>query len=161
MVGIKILNNFYLLLLDTVYHKQKSILIVEDDLELARLYRKYLESQGLDVTCFLNPYDALENFKIDINFYDLVLTDFRLNDMNGIKFAKEIRKIRGYSIFIVLMTGYFMDSTLRENEMVGVINKVIVKPFSLNDLGKIIDHYMNLSMVYPSFSSLQNFDKFV
>jgi DNA-binding NtrC family response regulator len=100
-------------LVDTVPETQKSILIVEDDLDQARLYRKHFENHGFQVACFLNPFDALENFKLDVNFYTLVLTDFRLKDMNGIKFAKEIRRIRGYSIIIILMTGYFIDHSLR------------------------------------------------
>lgn len=119
------------------------------------MYREYLENQGFNVTCFSNSHDALENFKIDINFYDLVLTDFRLEEINGIEFAKEIRKIRGYTIFIVLITGYFMDRTLREREIVDVINKVIVKPFSLKDLRKIIHHYMNSSRIFPSYPSAE------
>lgn len=141
--------------MNTVYQKQKSILIVEDDLDQAKMYREYLENQGFNVTCFSNSHDALENFKIDINFYDLVLTDFRLEEINGIEFAKEIRKIRGYTIFIVLITGYFMDRTLREREIVDVINKVIVKPFSLKDLRKIIHHYMNSSRIFPSYPSAE------
>lgn len=69
----------------------------------------------------MNPSDALENFKLNFNFYALVLTDCRLKDTNGIKFAKEIRRIMGYNIFIVLMTRCFIDHSLRDMELVNVI----------------------------------------
>lgn len=69
--------------------------------------------------------------------------DFRLNDLNGIKFAKEIRKIRGCNIFIILMTGCLMSHSLRQSEMVNVINKVIVKPFSLKNLEFVLNYYIN------------------
>ncbi len=48
---------------------------------------------------------------------------------SGTKFANEIRKIRGNGVVILLMTAYLMDTSLREREVVNVINKVIVKPF--------------------------------
>ena len=122
---------------------QKSILIVEDDLEQARVLRIYLENQGFEVTCFLNTSEALENFKLDVNYYAFILTDFKMKDMSGTMFAKEIRKVRGNSIVILLMTAYFMDSTLIEREIVNVINKVVVKPFSLEFLSKTITRYLD------------------
>ena len=121
---------------------QKSILIVEDDLEQARVLRIYLENQGFEVTCFLNTSEALENFKLDVNYYAFILTDFKMNGMSGTMFAKEIRKVRGNSIVILLITAYFMDRSLREREVVNVINKVIVKPFSLEFLSKTITSYL-------------------
>lgn len=121
---------------------QKSILIVEDDLEQARVLRIYLENQGFEVTCFLNTSEALENFKLDVNYYAFILTDFKMKDMSGTMFAKEIRKVRGNSIVILLITAYFMDRSLREREVVNVINKVIVKPFSLEFLSKTITSYL-------------------
>lgn len=121
---------------------QKSILIVEDDLEQARVLRIYLETQGFEVACFLNTSEALENFKLDVNYYAFILTDFKMKGMSGTMFAKEIRKIRGKSIVILLMTAYFMDRSLREREVVNVINKVIVKPFSLEFLSRTITGYL-------------------
>lgn len=122
---------------------QKSILIVEDDLDQARMLRVYLEKSGFEVSCFLSSSEALENFKLDINYYSIVLADFRLDEMNGTNFAKEIRKMRGNGIIIILMTGYFNDPSLKETEIIDVINKVIVKPFSLEFLNKTIVTYLN------------------
>jgi DNA-binding NtrC family response regulator len=100
---------------------QKSVLVVVNDIEQARLYRKYLTDRCLNVTCVLDPQNALKNFKLYFESYNMVLTDFTPTDINGITFAKEIRKIRGNSIFIILMTGYFMSHSLRQSEMVDTI----------------------------------------
>lgn len=116
---------------------QNPILIVEDDLDQARVLRMYLENQGFEVACFLNSSEALENFKLDVNYYAVVLTDFKMKGMSGTLFAKEIRRIRGKSIVILLMTAYFMDHSLKEQEVFNVINKVIVKPFTLEFLVKL------------------------
>ena len=117
---------------------QKSVLIVENDANQARIIRKYLENNGFEVACFVDSSEALENFYLDVNYYAIVLTDFRLKGMSGTKFAKEIRKVRGKGIVILLMTTYFMDTILRESEVANVINKVIVKPFSLELLVRTI-----------------------
>ncbi|MGE0389597.1 MAG: response regulator [Candidatus Nitrosocosmicus sp.] len=130
-------------MLITTFKMQNSILIVEDDLDQARIFRTFLENNGFEVTCFLDSYEALENFKLDINYYSIILTDFRLNGISGTLFAKEIRRLRGKSIFIILMTAYFIDPTLREREVVNVIDKVIVKPFTLEFLNKTITSYLN------------------
>ena len=122
---------------------QKSILIVEDDLGQVRVLRIYLENQGLEVTCFLNTAEALENFKLDVNYYAFIPTDFKMKDMSGTMFAKEIQKVRCNSIVILLMIAYFMDRSLIEREVVDVINKVVVKPFSLESLSKTITSYLD------------------
>lgn len=116
----------------------KSVLIVENDVDQARVIRKYLEHNGFEVACFVDSSEALENFYLDVNYYAIVLTDFRLKGMSGTKFAKEIRKVRGKGIVILLMTTYLTDTTLRESEVANVINKVIVKPFSLELLVRTI-----------------------
>lgn len=122
---------------------QNSILVVEDDLEQARIFRIYLETQGFQVTCFLKPSEALENFELDVNYYAFVLTDWKLEGMSGTIFAREIRKLRDKSIIILLMTAYFMDPSLSEREIVNVIDKVLVKPFSLELLGKTLTSYLD------------------
>lgn len=124
---------------------QKSVLIVEDDLDQTRIIRKYLEHNGYEVTCFVYSSESLENINLDIDYYAIVLIDFRLKGMSGTKFAKEIRKVRGKGIVILLMTAYFMNTSLREREVVNVINKVIVKPFSLELLVRSISSYLNHS----------------
>jgi DNA-binding response OmpR family regulator len=73
----------------------------------------------------------------------LILIDFRLDYINGIKFAKELRKLRGYDIFIKLTTQDFKTHSLREIEIINVVNAVLVKPFSLKYLDMLINRYMN------------------
>lgn len=51
--------------------KGKSILIVDDDEDLANLYETFLKYDGYRVDAFIDPIDALSSFRKDV--YDLVL----------------------------------------------------------------------------------------
>ncbi len=84
-----------------------NILLVEDEKDLLYLIQKYFKKNGLYVKAYTNPLLALEEFmkNIDDNGYDLVISDFRMPEMNGIELATLIRKMNK-DIPIILMTAY-------------------------------------------------------
>ena len=84
-----------------------NILLVEDEKDLLCLIQKYFKKNGLYVRAYTNPLLALEEFmkNIDDNGYDLVISDFRMPEMNGIELATLIRKMNK-DIQIILMTAY-------------------------------------------------------
>ncbi len=84
-----------------------NILLVEDEKDLLCLIQKYFKKNGLYVKAYTNPLLALEEFmkNIDDNGYDLVISDFRMPEMNGIELATLIRKMNK-DIPIILMTAY-------------------------------------------------------
>ena len=91
---------------------QKSVLIVENDANQARIIRKYLENNGFEVACFVDSSEALENFYLDVNYYAIVLTDFRLKGMSGTKFASGLKNsiiiIVHYCIYLHIRAGQFL-----------------------------------------------------
>ena len=60
---------------------KKGILIVDDDLDIANLYKLSLERDGFVVDAFNDPLSALSNYKIGT--YDLLLIDIKMPKMNG------------------------------------------------------------------------------
>ena len=67
------------------------ILVVEDDEQICRTVKKYLESAGFLVdTCF-NGNHALE--RVYDKTYHLIVLDIMLPGMNGQDLLKEVRKI--------------------------------------------------------------------
>lgn len=141
MFGITIIFYSFNSIYNEIYLLQKSILIVEDDLDSARIYRIYLENQGFEVACFLSAHEALENFKIDIHYYSMVLSDFKLQDMDGIQFARIIREIKGYDILILLITAYSWDHSLKNREIENIVDKIITKPIELEKLTDLLLSY--------------------
>jgi DNA-binding response OmpR family regulator len=69
---------------------KKRILVVDDELDICLVLKIVLENNGFIVDYYCNPILALDEFKS--NFYDLIILDIQMPDMNGIQLYKEIKK---------------------------------------------------------------------
>jgi DNA-binding NtrC family response regulator len=81
----------------------KAILFVDDHEVLARLSCEILEMQGYRAVSAFNASDALEKF--DKENFDILVTDFRMEGMNGLELAKKIHA-KSPSIPVIIVTGY-------------------------------------------------------
>ncbi|MCK5634630.1 MAG: response regulator, partial [Anaerolineales bacterium] len=77
----------------------EKILIVEDEIELAKVIRDYLENAGFRVDSVDNGSAAVSAFQH--NPPDLVLLDLNLPGMDGLDVAREIRRINDVPIIMV------------------------------------------------------------
>jgi len=122
-----------------------SILIVEDDIELASLYREFVNDLGYDVDSFTDPSLALEHFEYSSKEYSLVLTDLRMASMSGIELALKMREIND-TMKIFLMTAF--DVTDIENQIqykLARIDRIIQKPIKLS----ILKDILNQNLIRP------------
>jgi two-component SAPR family response regulator len=72
--------------------KNKRILIVDDEPDINCLFKIVLEQNSeFIVHSYTNPLLALRDFKDD--FYDLVIVDIKMPEMDGVDFYREIRKV--------------------------------------------------------------------
>ena len=111
------------------------ILLVEDEKDILNLFQKFFERSGFYVSAFSEPLLAVQEFmkNNDDNDYDLVISDIRMPEMNGIELASIIRK-KNKDIPIILMTAYntigIEPSILKSLNIEDIINK----PIKLKDL---------------------------
>jgi two-component system alkaline phosphatase synthesis response regulator PhoP len=101
------------------------ILIVEDEFELARVMRDYLEKAGFEAVIVGDGAEAVEHVRHEI--YDLMLLDLNLPGMNGLDVA---RKLRAHSDIAIIMVTARVEETDR---LVGLelgADDYITKPFS-------------------------------
>jgi DNA-binding NtrC family response regulator len=81
----------------------KAILFVDDHEVLARLSCEILEMQGYRAVSAYNGEDALQKF--DQEDFDILVTDFRMEGMNGVELAKKVHE-RHPEVPVIIVTGY-------------------------------------------------------
>src|SRR6476660_10425621 len=69
----------------------KRILVVDDEPDVNITLRKVLEKNGFIVDSYDDPFLSLDNFKP--HFYDLLILDIKMPEMNGFSFYREIKKL--------------------------------------------------------------------
>ena len=69
---------------------QQRILVVDDEPDLTKLCSLALEYHGFKVDTFIDPQEALSNYKPD--YYDLVILDIKMPKMDGFQLYDEIKK---------------------------------------------------------------------
>ncbi|TPL43193.1 response regulator [Mesorhizobium sp. B2-4-6] len=108
------------------------LLIVEDDESVRTLAARALERDGHKVTIATDGAQGLDMIRQTGGDYDLVVSDIRMPEMDGIEMAtaaaREFPTMR-----IVLMTGY-ADQRERAEELNGIILDVVQKPFTLAEI---------------------------
>ena len=116
-----------------------SIMVIEDEKELAALFKALLENMGHDKVIFTDPLMALEFFKQGTKEFSLILTDLRMPQMSGIELAAEIRKFND-KIKIILITAFMVEHLMISGTYkLAEINEIVQKPVKIAALREIID----------------------
>jgi DNA-binding NtrC family response regulator len=111
---------------------KKRILIVEDEEKLRRVIELQLASSGFDVDKAASAEDGL---KI-VDRADLVLTDFKLPNMDGLQLLGLIRRQNAH-VPVVMMTAFGSVETAVESMKAGATD-FLLKPFSLDHLMQVV-----------------------
>jgi CheY-like chemotaxis protein len=105
------------------------VLIAEDEEVLRALCARALLTDGHEVKAARDGSEALELLASEQGGFDLLLTDIRMPQMDGIELA--LAAGRDYpDLTIVFMTG-FADQRERAHGLDAIIHDVIAKPFSV------------------------------
>ena len=75
------------------------ILVVDDEVKVCELIKRYLETKMYSVITSNNGEDALEKVKIEKP--DVILLDLRMPGMNGIEVLKKVKKINQETMVII------------------------------------------------------------
>jgi DNA-binding NtrC family response regulator len=81
----------------------QAILFVDDHEVLARLSCEILEMQGYRAVSAYSGADALKKFEEDD--FDILVTDFRMDGMNGLELARKVHE-RNPEVPVIIVTGY-------------------------------------------------------
>lgn len=112
----------------------RKILIVDDDYYFRVALQKALEQSAHQATCAENAKHAQQ--LLLLHEYEMVITDIRMPEMNGIELLKWVKANR--SMPVILMTGFSEAAETQEAESLGA-DGFLAKPFKKEDLLPVID----------------------
>lgn len=117
----------------------KKILAVDDEKDILFTLEAVAEVAELDMTTTSHGLKALEYIKNDN--YDLLLVDYHMPDINGLKLVKEIRKINNSIPILVLTVDESLD--IAEKFLKAGADDFANKPIKTADLISRINLHLN------------------
>ncbi|MCI8789212.1 MAG: response regulator transcription factor [Lachnospiraceae bacterium] len=104
------------------------ILIIDDDMELLKMLKKYFETKKYEIMTAENGVEGLHKIKLQP---DIILLDVNMPDMDGIEVCRRIRDKVACPIL-------FLTARVDEQDVVNGLSSggddYILKPFSLKEL---------------------------
>ncbi|PCI05099.1 MAG: sigma-54-dependent Fis family transcriptional regulator [Hyphomicrobiales bacterium] len=110
--------------------QKQNVLLVEDDLPIARVYQEYLKKEPYALTHVDCGKDALDF--IDQNTPDVVILDLKLPDMDGIEILKHIQQ-RAIATAVIVITAHGSVNSAVEAMREGAAD-FMMKPFNADRL---------------------------
>ena len=107
----------------------KKILLIEDEVKLARFVELELKYEGYDVKVCHNGRDGFEEFQNEN--YDLILLDLMLPGLNGIEICRRIRKLSDIPIIMLTAKDEVIDKVAGLDSGA---DDYVTKPFAIEEL---------------------------
>ncbi|MFV0466618.1 MAG: response regulator transcription factor [Lachnospiraceae bacterium] len=105
------------------------ILIVEDELQISRIVKKYLEKSGYECIAAANGFEALEYFSAD--HFHLVILDVMMPGIDGFEVLERIRTISDLPVLMLTAKNEEID---RLKGFEHGADDYVTKPFSPREL---------------------------
>jgi DNA-binding NtrC family response regulator len=117
----------------------KSIAVVDDESDLADLFSEALKISNYDVCSFTDPTLAYEHIKENPDKYSLLITDYRMPQMNGLLLATKLLE-SNLSLKVIIMCSFqeleyipqfrFIRKPISILKFVKIVNETILSPLS-------------------------------
>ncbi len=118
-----------------------TILVVDDQVAVATTLADILQAKGFKVYLAASGEEALQILRE--NSVDILLTDVRMPDMNGVQLYREARKINP-PLTTYMMTAYAADDLIQQGMKEG-IKTVLTKPLDIDLMIALFTAYKNFS----------------
>jgi len=118
--------------------QMKTVLLTEDNEDIVELVKLVLGKSGYQVDTAKNGAEAVA--RCLGNPPDLVLMDINMPEKSGLDAVKELRA-KGFKKPIVMLTASESAEDRKRAQDAGC-NAFILKTLNMDDLEKVIDHYL-------------------
>jgi len=112
------------------------ILLVDDEVSVAKLESQMLSRLGYDVTVRTDSEEALNTFKSNSDSFDLVISDMTMPHMTGDQISEKILSIKS-DIPIIICTGFSERINREQAEIIGV-QGFLLKPVVKSDMAQMV-----------------------
>jgi len=109
--------------------KKRNILVVDDEAQITRVLKTMLSAQGYGIRTAADGKLALEEFKSWSP--DLVITDLRMPNMDGLELCRRIRTESRIPIIVLSVKG---EETIKVEALDAGADDYVTKPFNVNEL---------------------------
>lgn len=116
-----------------------NILVVDDDENILEVIRTRLEANGHRVETCPDPLDALDFLREQA--CDLIVSDVRMPQIDGIEFLRRVRQLR-YAVPVILLTAYGTIPSAVEAIKEGAFD-YLTKPFQGKELVKTVERALD------------------
>jgi DNA-binding NtrC family response regulator len=121
----------------------KSILIVEDDVDLLGIYKEILELHEFDVDTALNGEEGVKKY-IEKR-PSLVIMDVDMPVLDGYEAFKQIKKIDNIAN-VIIVTGFSEFEPKSQEAIKEGLMKVISKPLGIEQLLELAEKYTEIKI---------------
>jgi DNA-binding NtrC family response regulator len=114
--------------------QKTQILILDDEPIVCKRLKPALEKAGYEVESFTRSLEAVE--RIAEKEFDVVITDLKMEGLDGMAFLEEVKKVSS-STEVIVITGFATMETARESYRKGVFD-FVAKPFKLGEIQEVV-----------------------
>lgn len=107
-----------------------SILVLDDEPIVLKRLGPALEKAGYGVEVFSRSADAFD--RIQETTFDIVITDLKMEGLDGMQFLTEVKE-RAPRTEVIVITGFATMDTAKESFKKGVFD-FLAKPFKLGEI---------------------------
>lgn len=123
--------------------KAGQILLVEDDLPIAKMYATKLEMEGFKVLVAHNGEEGL--VKLQENKFDLVLLDLMIPKLGGMEVLAKLRSDRKFSqVPVIILSNLSQEEDIKKAHELGVKDFLIKSNHTPSEVVKIVQGYFGL-----------------
>jgi DNA-binding response OmpR family regulator len=126
-----------------MFPTKKRLLLVDDEQDITSILSSILQESGFEVASFNNPLLALQHFKP--HYYDLVILDIKMPDMNGFELYIQIRKKdKRVKVCFLTAVSEFQEYEQYKKEAYPKLGErhFVAKPISNDELIRRIDEIL-------------------
>lgn len=112
------------------------IMVVDDEVVLARVMRRMLTKLGYKVTLYTDSLQAVSDFRNNPYDFDVVITDMTMPHMTGAELSREILSLRP-EMPIIMATGYSEVIDAEKAARIG-ITEFMLKPVKKKNISEVV-----------------------